>query len=90
MLTTACLLWAMAVGLFAKTGTDCFIPASDSYLFYMGRVSRILPDVIRFTYPGVSIWADFEGTSLRMKSLIGRRTAGRYTPGKTDVCDRRI
>lgn len=82
MLTTACLLWAMAVGLFAKTGTDCFIPASDSYLFYMGRVSRILPDVIRFTYPGVSIWADFEGTLLRMKVKPG---SGAFMVGIDDL-----
>ncbi len=43
-----------------------FIPVSDSCISYMGRVSRSKPDVIRFTYPGVSIIASFSGSSIKM------------------------
>lgn len=65
---TACLFWGLTVSLFAETGKGHFVPASDSCIVYMGRVSRTFPDVARFTYPGVSICADFEGTSLKMKT----------------------
>lgn len=68
---TVCLFWGMTASLFAETSKECFIPASDSCLFYMGRVSRIFPEIVRFTYPGVSVWADFEGTSLQMKVKPG-------------------
>lgn len=43
-----------------------FIPVSDSRIAYMGRVSRTQPGVIRFTYPGVCILAEFSGSSLKM------------------------
>ena len=43
-----------------------FFSASDSRIAYMGRVSTSVKEVVRFTYPGVSIWTDFEGTSLQM------------------------
>lgn len=48
-----------------------FIFSSDSRIVYMGRISRSVPDVVRFTYPGVSIYANFEGTSLQMKAKPG-------------------
>ena len=43
-----------------------FIPASDSRIAYMGRISVAKPDTVRFTYPGVNINAGFTGTSLKM------------------------
>lgn len=48
-----------------------FISSDDSRIVYMGRISRSIPHVVRFTYPGVSILADFEGTSLQMKAKPG-------------------
>lgn len=48
-----------------------FISSDDSRIVYMGRVSRRIPHSIRFTYPGVSIFANFEGTSLQMKAQPG-------------------
>lgn len=39
---------------------------TDSFLSYEGRVSFLNPLAPRFTYPGVTIHASFEGTSLRM------------------------
>ena len=43
-----------------------FIPPSDPHIDYVGRISFTNPDAPRFTYPGVSISALFEGTSLNM------------------------
>lgn len=48
-----------------------FISSDDSHIVYMGRVSKSIPQTIRFTYPGVSIYANFEGTSLQMKAKQG-------------------
>ncbi len=48
-----------------------FISADDARIAYMGRISRRIPGAICFTYPGVSILADFEGTSLKMKAKPG-------------------
>ena len=38
-----------------------FIPPSDPHIDYVGRISFADPDTPRFTYPGVSISALFEG-----------------------------
>lgn len=53
--------------------TPLFIPEngtvilpSDLHIDYLGRISFANPDAPRFTYPGVSISALFEGTSLNM------------------------
>lgn len=55
------------VALSANDGRDAkFIPASDSRIAYMGRISTAKPDTVRFTYPGVNINAGFTGTSLKM------------------------
>ena len=43
-----------------------FILPSDPQIDYWGRISFANPDAPRFTYPGVSISALFEGTSLNM------------------------
>ena len=46
--------------------TKVFISSDDSNIVYMGRISKRIPHMVRFTYPGVSIIANFEGTSLQM------------------------
>ena len=48
-----------------------FIPADDAHIVYMGRISHRIPKAVTFTYPGVSIFVNFEGTSLRMKAKPG-------------------
>ncbi|WP_418660841.1 SGNH/GDSL hydrolase family protein [Bacteroides ilei] len=54
----------------AQTGKS-FFPASSEQIVYMGRTSHTYPDSVRFTYPGVTISANFEGTSLQMKTRRG-------------------
>jgi len=51
--------------------SSTFIPADDARIAYMGRISHRIPDAVTFTYPGVSIFAKFEGTSLRMQAKPG-------------------
>lgn len=51
--------------------TKVFISSDDSNIVYMGRISKRIPHMVRFTYPGVSIWANFEGTSLQMLTSRG-------------------
>lgn len=48
-----------------------FVPANNPLIAYMGRISWRNPAVAAFTYPGVSIYANFEGTSLRMAAKPG-------------------
>lgn len=48
-----------------------FVPSDNPKIVYMGRISRTVPETIRFTYPGVSIYANFEGTSLQMNAKPG-------------------
>ena len=48
-----------------------FISSDDENIVYMGRISKRFPHVVRFTYPGVSILANFEGTSLQMLTSPG-------------------
>ena len=48
-----------------------FVSSDNPNIVYMGRISRSVPETIRFTYPGVSIYANFEGTSLQMKAKPG-------------------
>ena len=50
---------------------EAFVSADDARIVYMGRVSHRIPQAVTFTYPGVSIYADFEGTSLQMKVKPG-------------------
>lgn len=42
------------------------IPASDSHIQYIGRISFRNPEAPLFTFPGVQIRAAFTGTSLKM------------------------
>lgn len=69
------LLLAMLAGTtafaFPHSDGSTFISATDARIVYMGRVSHRIPDAVTFTYPGVSIFADFEGTSLRMQAKPG-------------------
>ena len=51
--------------------SSTFIPADDARIAYMGRISHRIPDAVTFTYPSVSIFANFEGTSLRMQAKPG-------------------
>lgn len=55
----------------AHQNDKVFISSDDSHIVYMGRISRTIPHMVRFTYPGVSIFANFEGTSLQMKVKPG-------------------
>lgn len=55
----------------AQDKNGVFVPADDPRIAYMGRVSWRNPAVAAFTYPGVSIFADFEGTSLKMAAKPG-------------------
>lgn len=58
---------ACAVQLCGAQPVSCqFIPANDPGITYMGRISRRYSPNVAFTYPGVSILADFKGTSLAM------------------------
>lgn len=54
-----------------QTEGSAFIPADDARIVYMGRISHRIPGAVTFTYPGVSIFANFEGTSLRMQAKPG-------------------
>lgn len=67
------LLSVLSFTMFAneRLGYKVFIPSDDHNIVYMGRISRSVPETIRFTYPGVSIYANFEGTSLQMKAKPG-------------------
>lgn len=56
-----------ALTLCIGAGAVQFIPALDSRIAYVGRVSTALGRYARFGYPGVQIRAVFQGTSLRMK-----------------------
>lgn len=66
-------VWLACTSLFAGTqrAGSVFISADDTRIVYMGRISHRIPQAVTFTYPGVSIFADFEGTSLRMKAKPG-------------------
>ena len=55
----------------AQAPASAFVPADDPNIVYMGRTSWRTPGCVSFTYPGVSIFADFEGTSLQMKAKPG-------------------
>lgn len=68
-------LFALAIMVLATIATQAsstlpqkgtFVKASDSHIQYIGRVSFANPDVASFNYPGTTIIARFEGTSLKM------------------------
>ena len=65
--------WLACTSMFAGTQGEgsVFIPADDAHIVYMGRISHRIPKAVTFTYPGVSIFVNFEGTSLRMKAKPG-------------------
>ena len=42
-----------------RQGDKEFISSDDSHIVYMGRISKTIPHTVRFTYPGVSIFANF-------------------------------
>lgn len=68
------LLSAIAMSLFACDGVELKetrLSASDSRVEYMGRVSFDNPNMVRFTYPGVSMAVDFVGTSIAMEAKKG-------------------
>ncbi len=48
-----------------------FLKADDTRIEYMGRVSFDKPDMVRFTYPGVSMAVEFVGTSIAMEAKKG-------------------
>ncbi|WP_418698080.1 SGNH/GDSL hydrolase family protein [Bacteroides sp.] len=61
-------LCSQSLAALAQSADRTFVPANDSQIVYMGRVSHRNPSSPCFTYPGVSIIANFEGTSLTMKA----------------------
>ncbi len=63
------LLFAAAVAVLHAQKTN-FVPATDSRLAYVGRVS-LSGGCAAWTYPGLQIHACFTGTSLRMKTSSG-------------------
>lgn len=71
LLVVISLFWGICLNVSAQVEGKSFAPANDSCFVYIGRISRTIPDAVRFTYPGVSICADFEGTSLSMKTNPG-------------------
>ncbi|MFM7022828.1 MAG: GDSL-type esterase/lipase family protein [Flavobacteriales bacterium] len=58
---TTLLLMAMATSAFAQ---NTFIEADDANIQYMGRIDFSNPKAPAYTYPGVSISAKFNGTSV--------------------------
>ncbi|WP_300728573.1 SGNH/GDSL hydrolase family protein [uncultured Bacteroides sp.] len=74
-LCTFSFLLGAGIAASATTPDKTFVPASDPQIVYMGRTSHTYADSVRYTYPGVSILANFEGTSLRMKT---RSNSGYY------------
>lgn len=75
MLSIKCVVWAVLACVLMLCGIQAqassFVPADDPNIVYMGRTSWRTPGSVSFTYPGVSIFADFEGTSLQMKAKPG-------------------
>lgn len=67
-LICAVLCTAFLLAVNAQDDTYEFISPDNENIEYMGRISRAGSGNIRFTYPGVSIFANFEGTSIRMKT----------------------
>lgn len=65
------MLGSLSFGVKAYAQAREFVPANDARIAYMGRVSWRHPSVAAFTYPGVSICANFEGTSLQMVAKPG-------------------
>lgn len=71
------MLCAILFGGFLPVWAGCFPPSKDfissddENIVYMGRISKRVPHAVRFTYPGVSIFARFEGTSLQMLTSPG-------------------
>ena len=63
--------FSLSVSAETRQNDKVFISSDDSHIVYMGRISRTVPHMVRFTYPGVSIFANFEGTSLQMKVKPG-------------------
>lgn len=61
-------LCSQSLAALAQSADRTFVPANDSQIVYMGRVSHRNPSSPCFTYPGVSIITNFEGTSLAMKA----------------------
>lgn len=43
------------------------VKADDPHIQYIGRVSLSLPGIARFNYPGTTIIARFQGTSIKMR-----------------------
>ena len=57
----------MAMGQSSTLPIDgSIVKASDSHILYIGRVSFAHPDVASFNYPGTTIMATFQGSSLKM------------------------
>jgi lysophospholipase L1-like esterase len=48
-----------------------FVASDDARIVYMGRISKPIPHKVRFTYPGVSFLARFQGSSLQMATSPG-------------------
>lgn len=67
-LATIALFFCVLFSASAQTEEKNFIPANNPKVVYQGRISFANPLSPAFTYPGVQILANFEGTSLTMKA----------------------
>ena len=66
LIVSSVLLFVVAAAMLHAQKTN-FVPASDSRLAYVGRMS-LKGQCASWTYPGLQIHAAFTGTSLRMKT----------------------
>ena len=69
LIVSSVLLFVVAAAMLHAQKTN-FVPASDSRLAYVGRMS-LNGQCVSWTYPGLQIHAAFTGTSLRMKTSPG-------------------
>ena len=69
LIVSSVLLFVVAAAMLHAQKTN-FVPASDSRLAYVGRMS-LNGQCASWTYPGLQIHAAFTGTSLRMKTSPG-------------------
>lgn len=61
----------IGVGAQSLTPFGTIVPATDSHIQYIGRVSFKNPEAPLFTFPGVQIRTGFTGTSLKMMAKPG-------------------
>lgn len=73
----------IGVGAQTLTPFGTIVPATDSHIQYIGRVSFKNPETPVFTFPGVQIRSGFTGTSLKM---IAKPKSG-YFMAQIDGCE---